>query len=368
MPSTLRANGRTLFARVIAAPTLRLSLGRWPNSGEQTRFQAAFADPAIRLPPLIRGFTAVTAMQAILGTALHLSEGWAVGSPLAGNVLTAWTGPKLAFMHLEKCGGIAVMLWLTPQFHPAQIDPDPWRAMPPHQCYRGVPGLGPDLTRYSLLWGHFGLAPLERIDPGRFVFTFLREPRARLISIYHYWRSVRPDMVDAIEQDPIIGSAHRNDLLGFLRDPEPSLRDYIENFYTRRLTDCYATGALRDPLSVDPQARLAEALAALDRVGFIGISERMDESVRRLAGLIGATPPDQPVRGNVTAESHIDSPHFFRSIERSPITPEIEAEIDRLTVLDRVIYQEALARFEANGADERERLLAPAETRVVQAI
>lgn len=343
-----RRRAADVFAATAGPVLLRLSLGRWPNPDEQARFRTAFANRTVQLPALIRGLTAVPEIAAMLGFALRSGDEPApvALSPLSGNVLNAWTGRKLAFMHLEKCGGVGVMLWLAPQFHPDQIDPDPSRATPPHQCYRGVPGLGPDVTRYSLLWGHFGLDPLERIDPGRFIFTFLREPRARLISIYQFWRSVRPEMLDDQVSDPIIGSAHRNDLLGFLRDPEPSLRDYIDNFYTRRLTERYATGAERDPLAADPQGSLAAALAALDRIGFVGISERMDDSVRRLATLIGAAPPEAAVRGNVSAENHRESAHFFRPVEPATITPETQAELDRITMLDRVVYAEALARFE----------------------
>ncbi|MGC9268550.1 hypothetical protein [Acidiphilium sp.] len=337
-----------LLALTTTPLALRLSLGRWPSPLETDQFRAAFRDQTSGLPALVRGLTAVDGVAPLFIHALRLNAEPATValSPISGNVLTAWTGPKLGFLHLEKCGGVAVMRWLAPQFHPDQIDPDPFRAAPPHQYYRSPPGLAGNVARYPLLWGHFGLPALERIDPGRFIFTILREPRARLISIYHFWRSVRPEMVDDIDHDPIVGSAHRHDLLGFLRDPEPMLRDYLDNFYVRRLTGCYITGSETDRLAEQPERCVAAARAALDRIGFVGLTERMDESVQRLAARIGAEPPVESVRGNVTAENHIESQHFFRPAERSVITPAIEAELDRLTRLDREIYACAVRRFD----------------------
>ncbi|SIQ76095.1 MULTISPECIES: sulfotransferase family 2 domain-containing protein [Acidiphilium] len=342
----MRQTAMNVIAVTSAPVLLRLSLGRWPCNSERDAFRRGFIDRSVRLPALVRALSSVSDVCNLMGYAMRAERGTAEAplSPLQGDILTVWTGPKLGFLHLEKCGGVAVMRWLAPQFHPEQIDPDPLRAVPPQNFYRAPAGIGRDVARYALLWGHFGLPALERIDPDRFKFTFLREPRARLVSIYHFWRSVRPDVIGDVANDPLMGAAHRHDLLGFLRDPEPSLRDYLDNFYARRLTGRYRTGAAIDPLMADPAASLAAARDALARLDFVGITETMDDSVHRLATLIGAKPPDRPVRGNVTAENHVESADFFRKAERTPMTPEIQTELDRLTTLDRTLYADALAQ------------------------
>lgn len=353
------------LAHTLGPGVLRLALGRWPTGEEVDAFRRGMREPFVALPPLIRGLMVVgdvrDAMHRVTSLARYhrrlrgcedpfgdrVFPGGVTPVPdLSGNLFTAWTGPKLAFMHLEKCGGIALMRWLSEQFHPDQIDPDPLRAAPPHNFYRAPPGIGRECARYPLLWGHFGLPAIERIDPDRFVLTLLREPKARLVSIYHYWRAVNPAQIDDLEHDPIVGSAQRNDLLGFLRDPEPLLRDYLDNFYVRRLTGHHLTGAACDRLADDPQGALAEAMAALESIGFVGITERMDESAARLAALIGAEPPTASLRGNVAAENHTDPSGWFRKTEWTVPTPEIEAELDRLTRLDRLLYATARARFE----------------------
>lgn len=360
-----RKLGADAFALTLGPLLIRLALGRRPTTAEIGLFRRGIRTRFVDMPDLFRGLMLLGDARHLMHRATHLAihhqternvidpfgdRAFPGGIPsvpdLAGNIATAWTGPKLAFMHLEKCGGIALIRWLSGQFHPAQIDPDEFRAAPAHNFYRAPPGLGRTCARYPLLWGHYGLPALERIDPTRFIFTILREPRARLVSLYNYWRAVNPAIIDDLEHDPIVGSAHRNDLLAFLRDPEPLLRDYLDNFYVRRLTGHHLTGATQNPLTETPAAALAEALAALDRLGFVGITERMDETAARLASLIGATPPASTLRANIAAENHADPSGKFRPAQTAGLTPEIDAELDRLTTLDRPLYAEALARFE----------------------
>lgn len=373
--------GADLLAFTIGPALLRLSLGRRPSADERGAFRRAlrtrYIDDAREIPPLIRGLLVLPEARRIMrlavGLAWYHERGRGGGDPFAdrvtplgvpgvpdltGNLFTAWTGPKLGFLHFEKCGGIAVMCWLSEQFHPDQIDPDPVRSMPPHLWFRAPCGLSRDIARYPLLWGHYGLPALERIDPERFIFTFLRDPRARIVSLYNYWRSVDPALLDPAEGNFTVAAAHRHDLLGFLRGSDPFIVNYLDNFYVRRLTGRYRTSAAHDPLHANPRVALTEAIAALDRIGFVGITERMDESVARLAKAIGAVPPGGKVRGNVAAENHTDPSGWFRAAPRAEITPEVAAELDRLTTLDRALYAEALGRFD--GRRGRARVVAAA--------
>lgn len=361
----------------LAAPViLRLGFGRWPDRAECRAFRQAVATEYVGLPPLLRGLMvfpdlrdAVRRAAAIDDEARRTAdEGGGAGDAdpfatrvfpggvagpddLGGDIYAAWTGPALGFLHFEKCGGVALVRWLAGQFHPRQIDPDLARAAPPHQFARAVSGVGTWVGRYPLTWGHYDLGAFERFAGERLVFTMLREPRARLVSLYHYWRSVRPEKLDDPATDPLVGVAHRCDLAGFLQNDSPLLRDYIDNVYARRLTGRYATGEPADRLRTDRAGTLAAAEAALARLAFVGITERLDETAHRLAAVIGAAPPPAAgLRANVAAENHADPSGWFRRVERQAITQEAEAELDRLTDLDSVLYARALARFAAPGA------------------
>ncbi len=357
---------------------LRLTLGYAPRKEDRLVFRQALRTPYVRFPPLLRALAAVPdarwmMRQAVLlvwryqqqrGDGIDLFPAWITENSvdqvpdLIGEVFTAWTGPKLALLHLEKCGGIALMRWLAGCFHPFQIDPDPNRSQPPHLFERHSRGLGRDAARYPLVWGHYDLPSLRRLDADRLIVTLLREPRGRIVSLYHYWRSVTPNLLDPAEGNFTVALAHRLDLLEFLRHDDPFLRDYLDNFYVRRLTGLYATGAVADRLAEAPEAALAAARQALAGLAFVGITERMDESIARFAALIGVAPPPRAPRANSALDNPADPSGWFRSIARTALTSEIEAELDRLTSLDGPLYAEALARFE--GVEQSRAAMAPA--------
>jgi hypothetical protein len=366
------------MALVLGSLLLRLMLGYAPGSADRAVFRRALRTPYVKFPPLLRALTAVPDVRWMMRNAVllvwhyqqerkngvdlfpaHITDNSVDLVPdLMGQVFTAWTGPKIALLHLEKCGGIAFMRWLVEFFHPFQIDPDPNRSQPPHLFERHPGGLGRDAARFPLVWGHYDLPSLRRLDPGRLVFTVLREPRARIISLYHYWRSVTPNLLDPAEGNFTVALAHRLNLLDFLRHDDPFLRDYLDNFYVRRLTGFYATGAVTDRLAEAPEAALALARQALARLGFVGITERMDESMARFSALIGAPAPARAVHANTAETNPADPSGWFRGVSRTALTPEIEAELDRLTGLDQVLYAEALAHF--NGVPVSGEAMAPA--------
>jgi hypothetical protein len=365
------------FAAFLFAPLLlRLLLGRWVQKLGIGWFTEGMADQSVSMPPLIRGLLNMPGgRQMIYGAAgyawnRHPGEWLKIpgerqflydisayawheargtldpGGPpdLGGNLLTAWTGPGLGFLHIEKCGGIAAMQFLSRQFHPLQINPDDHRDLPPHLCFRTPAFAGFDPARYPLVWGHYDAPSLRRFAPGHRLFTLLRAPGARLLSLYHFWHSVDPSQLDPDLSFSVM-LAHRLSLEEFLACDDPMLLDLTDNIYTRRLTGLYATGAAEDPLRADTHAAVAQATAALDGLDYVGITERMDESMARLAAMLGMPPPEAAVRANVTAENHENPGGWFRQTARPALSAAAALALDRRTELDRQLYEKALAAF-----------------------
>ena len=99
----------------------------------------------------------------------------------------------------------------------------------------------------------------------------------------------------------------------------------------------------------DPEATLADALRALDGLDFVGLAEDMDRTLALLGRRLGFTPPPRAPRVNVLADNEANPFVPFRTIARAPCTPAVEIELDRLTRLDRAVYERACRRF----AEER---------------
>jgi hypothetical protein len=309
------------------------------------------------LPAMIQTYLATEEGRTILMEAADVAWHWRDGETgppdLGGNIYTAWTKPGISFLHIEKCGGVAAVRFLSRHFHPRQIFEDDRRDLPPHLMFRAPQLSGVDPAQTPFIWGHYDLPTLRRFAPAHCVFTVLREPKARVLSLYHFWRSVDPDQFDPDESFSV-ALAHRLTLEEFLECDDPMLVDLIDNLFLRRLTGLYATGAAADPVKANPEAALAQAMAALDGLDFVGLTERMDESMAAFAAQLGIDPPAAAVRANVTAENHDDPSGWFRKVARPALSNAATAALERRTSLDAVIYEKVSASF--SGEKEAKRL------------
>lgn len=341
----VRARVLDWFAWAFARPILRLSTGTWPSATDVSAFRHAFRR-FTPLPPLLRALATVPAgrhqlTRAMLASWLLADEAYrgdlreALHPPagLAGNCLQIWTGPKVTFLHLEKTAGMAVTEVLTRQFHPLQIDADLRRTFPPHVLTPLPPFLLDRVRRCALVWGHYDVPSIRRLGDDRFTFTMLREPRARILSLYYYWRGQASlDLGWKGMNQPVL-AAQRLSLAEFLNTDDPMISDYIDNFYVRRLTGQYRSGNDIDPLADAPEMWKATALQALDRFDFVGLTEDTQGAMAKLGAKLGFPVPTRVPRVNVTQGEREDA---YDSV--------VEAALERLTWLDRDVYAAALAR------------------------
>ncbi len=348
---TQRLAWRTMrlgVAGLLGRFALRLMLGRWPDAEELVAFCDGFDANAHGLPPLLRAVAYVPAARTLLNRAMLLSTqrgGASVSlgpAQMMGDPMALWRGPRVRFLHLEKTAGSSLIVALAAQFHPLQIHSDTDRRGRPPDQQRERHEAEAAHRRAAVVWGHYDLPALRRLDGDQpcFRFCLLREPRQRILSLYYFWRS------NEQEQSRSVRFAHENRLLPFLRVQDPDIRNDIDNMYVRRLTGLYATGSA-DPVRDAPEAALAAALAALDGLDLVGISDRLGDSLSVLGRMLGFTPPARTPQVNVQLDAERNALLPVRPLAREPRTPEIDAELDRLASLDTVLYRHAEQRFQS---------------------
>jgi hypothetical protein len=337
------------FAAAFALPLLRLATGAWPHKREVASFRHAFRR-FTPLPPLMRALATIPAgreqlTRAMLASWLLADEAYrgrlarelAGDDQRPGSPLRVWSGPRVTFLHIEKTAGMAMMAALTAQFHPLQIDADVRRAHPPHLFCHLPPFLLPQVRRRALVWGHYDAPSIDRLGDGRFTFTMLREPRARIRSLYGYWRAKAAlDLGWNGMNQPVL-LAQRLDFDVFLQLQDPMVVNYIDNVYVRRLTGQYATEEC-DPLADDPERWLQAALGVLARLDFVGLTEDTDGALARLGALLDFEPPVHVCPVNVTHSTIV-------------LGATAEAALDRLTALDRVVYAAAVDLYQSRNAE-----------------
>lgn len=244
--------------------------------------------------------------------------------------------PRVVFMHVERCGGTTMRAMLAPLFDPSRI------------CPERFDGLGNwtinELAAYDLFAGHFDLAVCRSIPGDARVFTMLREPKARLLSLYRFWRS-HPPHPDR-DRHRLMPLARALDEEAFFAHPlvvsHPSIRNAITGQFIR--TSCKNAIGTDDPLVADESAALENAWAKLRGLAGFGLLERFEESRIVLNEALGLamqpTVPRQALAGLAGEGCAAASAPIW------PITPQLDSLLQRLTSIDRPLYARARSLFE----------------------
>lgn len=199
----------------------------------------------------------------------------------------------------------------------------------------------PDLRQFSFFQGHITPSSLKAAFPDLRVFTMVRSPRARLLSCFFYWKEgskhARTEFFDAIA-----GMS----LLEFLHCDIPVIRRATWNVQARLLAggqfggvDTLRQNVFGPWLGADDLA--GEAVRALDRYDFVGVTEEYAKSLGMAYALLELGDPPPPERINVTPSGRGSYADLLSD-------PEIDHALARLTHADQIVYEAARRRLHAD--------------------
>jgi Sulfotransferase family len=242
--------------------------------------------------------------------------------------------PKLVFLHMPKTGGTSLHRTIAAAFAPGEICPERLGELHRYSAE--------ELARYRFFSGHYDFDDIARIPGRKFVFTVLRPPKERVLSLYRFWRRHTAEFIEAhAPAGPRFAREHG--LLEFLRSASEPPRGDIDNFVARRLAgsvEVTPEGAFTRtedgrarPISGMEVVELAlRNLRSLDLVGF---ADRLDDTYAGVAAAFGLPPVERLPRLNTRHELRAG----LEPAEMEPVTPEVDAELNRLTDLDRMVYR-----------------------------
>jgi hypothetical protein len=239
--------------------------------------------------------------------------------------------PRIVFLHIPKTGGTTLHRVLIEQFKPEQI----WPQTNPTIATADPMSLG----RYRLFSAHFGMAAVDLIPDPKIVVTIMRRPRDRILSMYYYWRSHPGRYPDTPTFGPPY-AAQNLDLLSFLQCQGRSVPNAIQNPVVNLLTGIGPQNQTR--------ASLSRAIEVLKTFNAIGDFASFDSSVSRILARCNFPQPSIVPRLNAAADVKPGDP-FRLVIEREPITPEIEAELARVSNLDDELYEFVVSNSQRAG-------------------
>ncbi len=240
---------------------------------------------------------------------------------------------RVALFHFPKTGGTSLHRFLTPLFDAAEICPE---------RIRNFDRFTPEqLAGYSYFSAHMDYARLQMIPGPLYTITVLREPKARVLSLYHFWRAHSWEIIEARNlKGPRL--AKEKGLLAFLRHRADGLPLDTDNFYARSLLGRHWSGP-RGELVLSDEEALRVSMRNLLTIDTIGFTEDMPALFGQVCRRLGVAMPEQ-MPWALSSRGWSDNPDL-EPMEREEITPEIDAELDRLTRLDRVIYDNARRMF-----------------------
>lgn len=263
---------------------------------------------------------------------------------LVGRAVDRANRERWVFLHIPKTGGVSLLQWWK-----SQVPDDEALTLETRTTLdRSIPGdVVSLLPCYTLISGHFGLPAAEQYIKGpKKLVTVLREPVARVLSTYRFWKSYRLSYIDASLKGTLaerhIMSAKKNSLGAWLMCQDPQVRNEIDNAQTRYLTGLWVSPEGDDPLKDDPGGAIRLAKTNLNRFFAVGTTVHLDSFMTTMASKMGRTYQGQKVRQNVTEDNIRKNPGVHEQVQMEPLTDEIQNTLSQMNDLDRQIYDYVL--------------------------
>lgn len=247
--------------------------------------------------------------------------------------------PRYVFMHVPKCGGTSVHHHLTAHFPADAISPARQNDI------LAVPALR--IAQSRLFSGHYDQRAID-IVPGttKCVFTVLREPRARLVSVYRYLAAHRPGRAAYIGS-ALADIARTHDFVGFLKAALRINPAAVDNTYARTFGSVLPVsrwevaadaawlsryGDIGETRWADIVAGAAARLASLQHVGRL---ETIDADLPAILALCGVSLPKE-IEHLKDLRRLTDDVSGFSA---PPPVPDMDHPlVDQLTRHDRFLY------------------------------
>jgi len=194
------------------------------------------------------------------------------------------------------------------------------------------------LVAWRFFSGHYSKSGVDAVPGPKHLITVLREPKARVLSLYYFWKAHREEYV---ESQNLGGPrlARSMDLLSFLESDEVAVTRSIRNTMVRTLIASLPTTVASGFHGREPGFAVDTAMANLARYNYVAFTDTLDEDLGRLTRQLGLKPVDKAPRAN-TFQS-FSSRRAMEPVARETMTPQIEQALNRATRLDRELYERA---------------------------
>jgi len=245
-----------------------------------------------------------------------------------------YVNERIVFLHIPKTAGSSIHSVLSQQYVEEDICPE---------RFDGISAMSEEqLSRYRYFSGHFSRRSVDRIPGQKKVFTFLRSPEQRILSLYYFWRSHRPAVVQAGDlAGPRI--ARNLNLDEFLESSEAAVLIAIDNAITRQLVSQDCDLCFDECRSKQPEKLVENVINYLKSLEFVGFQENFSNDFNDLLSLLHFPAPN--VIPSVNARATNSDESRFERVDEQTITDRSQERLQQLTALDQQVYLQAIELF-----------------------
>lgn len=215
---------------------------------------------------------------------------------------------RIAFLHIPKTAGSSfnsIFSRITRKIHTTHSTNNP---------------IG--IHEANLVTGHFGYSDLASLDATH-TFTILRDPIARIISLYRYGRS---KVFGWPADDPVC----HLDFEQWVSSREPKILAFIDNCYVRLMTD-----DLEEPFENRAAESLPLAIERYSQFTCVGDQSNLQSFLKKMSAALGIPCPPKFPRSNDSSANQL----FDSGYEPKPqITPRAQRRLEELTRMDYEVY------------------------------
>lgn len=187
-----------------------------------------------------------------------------------------------------------------------------------------------DFDNIPFLSGHFGYGFAKRYMPGRYSFTFLRDPIERILSFYYFCRGCDPTKfaLYQLSQQLTLDEFLQRGLV------DPEVKIFIWNNQVWQMACGFGVLDTRPLCSFEGIELLELASKHIDEFSYVGFAETFEADRDRILRDLGIVPPEARIVLNASLgrPTYNDLPQSTKDL------------LFELTELDRVLYGKAWSR------------------------
>lgn len=245
---------------------------------------------------------------------------------------------KIVFLHAPKTAGTSFSLMLGALFPTHKICPERFNRLQELTAK--------ELSSYTLFTGHFDLISTMLIPGNKKIVSIFRDPLSRLISLYNFLKSHKPDVITR-NNWKVAELAQLLEIEDFYSHPAVKLHPYFNNGMTRMLSESLSVDIwpceanLKTPLE---KPNVNTAIENLKYLTAYGIQEQFEQSTKHIFSAIGLPAPKSTPKA-MTFEALSQNQGNYKKIEPAESTDRLIDVTKELIETDTVLYSTICSRL-----------------------